>query len=179
MLTAFWEKVGPFPNPQETYPYHSLPLCQPAKLEHFHSEGFGETILGYDLIRSAMPVVFKERRLPSPVCSKVFTPDEASQLRHAVEHEYWYQMFLDDLPLWGMVGEGQPGNTFVFTHSRLDIGYNGDRVIEVNLTAENPVTVRSGTATEFTYEVRRGEHEKTPPNLSFCPAARSPVARPV
>lgn len=22
-----------------------------------------------------------------------------------VEHHYWYQLYLDDLPIWGMVGE--------------------------------------------------------------------------
>lgn len=27
-------KVGPFPNPQETYPYYSLPFCHPDKLIH-------------------------------------------------------------------------------------------------------------------------------------------------
>ena len=104
------------------------------------------------------------------MCSKTFTADEASQIRHAVEHEFWYQMFLDDLPLWGMVGEGQPGNPYVFTHSRLDIGYNADRVIEVNLTAENPVAVRSDAPIEFTYEVSRSIDVG---NLTFCPAAHT------
>jgi hypothetical protein len=27
-------KVGPFPNPQETYPYYSLPFCHPKELIH-------------------------------------------------------------------------------------------------------------------------------------------------
>jgi hypothetical protein len=98
-------------------------------------------------------VTFKEKRAPSRVCTKTFSAEEALQMRHAVEHEFWYQIFLDDLPLWAMVGEGQPGNPFVFTHSKLDIGYNGDRVIEVNLTAENAQAIQSGKPTEFTYEV--------------------------
>jgi transmembrane 9 superfamily protein 3 len=163
LTCRFVSKVGPFPNPQETYPYYSLPLCRPEKLEHFHSEGFGETILGYDLIRSAMKVAFREKVVAGRVCSKSFTAGEAEQLRHAVQHEFWYQMFLDDLPLWGMVGEGQRDSPYVFTHTRLDIGYNGDRVIEVNLTSQNPETPRSDTPTEFTYEVSECVHAAAPP----------------
>ncbi len=148
--------MGPFPNPQETYPFYSLPFCQPEKLEHFHSEGFGETILGYDLIRSAMQLSFKVRRGPSRVCSRRMGSAEAAQLEQAVRHEYWYQMFLDDLPLWGMVGEGQHSTPSVYTHFKIDVGYNGDRVIEVNLTAQNPLPIRADTAVEFTYEVSAG-----------------------
>lgn len=47
-------QVGPFPNPQETYPYYSLPWCrEEGELEHYHSEGLGETILGYNLVKYA------------------------------------------------------------------------------------------------------------------------------
>ncbi len=52
--------VGPFPNPQETYPFFSLPFCRHRELQHYHSEGLGETILGYDLIRTAIPILFKK-----------------------------------------------------------------------------------------------------------------------
>jgi transmembrane 9 superfamily protein 3 len=124
-------------------------------LQHYHSEGFGETILGYDLIRTAIPVEFKKSVEATPLCRRVLTKDEAAQFERAVVHEYWYQLFLDDLPLWGMVGEGTKGAAFVFTHSKLSIGYNGDRVIEVNLTSENPQPVAEGSAFEFTYEVEK------------------------
>ncbi len=79
--------------------------------------------------------------------------EQAHRFEEAVVHEYWYQMFLDDLPVWGMVGEGSKGAAFVFTHSKLSIGYNKDRIVEVNLTSENPQPVGAGLALEFTYEV--------------------------
>ena len=53
-LTIFFlsSQVGPFPNPQETYPYYSLPFCKgDGPLHHYHSEGLGETVLGYNLVR--------------------------------------------------------------------------------------------------------------------------------
>ena len=60
--------------------------------------------------------------------------------RYAVENHYWYNMVVDELPIWAMVGELRIPNAsapaenrehFVFTHKRFSIGYNDDRVIEV------------------------------------------------
>lgn len=49
-------------------------------------------------------------------------------------------MYLDDLPIWGMVGEKYQGegqadkdtDKFVFTHRRLSVAYNGPRIIQVD-----------------------------------------------
>ena len=65
-------------------------------------------------------------------------------------------MFLDDLPIWGMVGEmgsQRSDPPLIFTHSKLEIGYNGDRVIEVNLTSENPRPIQEKSALDFSYEI--------------------------
>jgi hypothetical protein len=48
-------------------------------------------------------------------------------------------MYLDDRPIWGMVGEKYTGegkadkdtDKFIFTHRRLSVAFNGPRVIEV------------------------------------------------
>lgn len=96
-----------------------------------------------------------------------------------MQHQYWYQLFFDDLPIWGMVGEtgashpystaggylrafrlvntapGSPEqdnggrDSFIYTHSRFEVGYNGDRIIQVNLTAENPRPIASGSTLDF------------------------------
>jgi transmembrane 9 superfamily protein 3 len=101
---------------------------------------------------------FKANRAPTVVCKVVLDEESTQQFRYAVEHQYWYQLFFDDLPIWGMVGEngegwsticcfdlfadnlaGAPGvgdgasdnMQFIYTHSRFDIGFNGDRIIQV------------------------------------------------
>ena len=57
----------------------------------------------------------------------------------------WYQFFLDDLPIWGMVGElaapevpeGSPvpgegeGEPLLYTHKKFVVAYNGNRIIQV------------------------------------------------
>ena len=73
--------------------------------------------------------------------------------------KYWYELFLDDLPMWGMVGEVLRDDAHsrmekhIFTHRSLSIAYSGDKVIEVNLTSENPVPIEVGKKLEFTYSV--------------------------
>jgi transmembrane 9 superfamily protein 3 len=41
-----------------------------------------------------------------------------------------YELFIDDLPMWGFVGEMSKGGeeANIFTHMVFDISYNKDRV---------------------------------------------------
>jgi hypothetical protein len=87
--------------------------------------------------------------------------------------------FDDDLPVWGFVGKTErnkqqaPGASaaqqqqqsdlrfFLFTHFHFDIAYNGDNVIEVNVStaASDPhktrdITTASSLEVEFSYSVK-------------------------
>merc|ERR1712216_654856 len=42
---------------------------------------------------------------------------------------------------------------YVYTHRSFDIGYNEDRIIQVNLTAERPKALKTGEKLDFTYSV--------------------------
>ena len=79
----------------------------------------------------------------------------------------WYQLYLDDLPIWGMVGEvttsepaegaAEPsegdGEALLYTHKKFVVAYNQDRIIQVNLTSENPVALTVGSQVDFSYSV--------------------------
>ena len=64
-------------------------------------------------------------------------------------------MYMDDLPIWGIVGEtDEKGeNYFIWTHKKFEIGYNQDRIIDVNLTSEGRTKLQLGDSIEFSYEV--------------------------
>ena len=63
-------------------------------------------------------------------------------------------MYFDDLPVWGMVGEprsfhdpshdGTSSSEYIYTEKKLSISYNGNRVIEVNMSSDGlePLEVR-------------------------------------
>lgn len=82
------------------------------------------------------------------------TPEKLKAFTYAVKNHYWYQMYLDDLPIWGVVGEiGENNEYYIFTHKKFEIGYNGKQIVDVNLTSENKVKLEDNAVISFTYEV--------------------------
>lgn len=84
-------------------------------------------------------------------------------------------MYIDDLPIWGMVGEvddsTEPPSYKIFTHKKLDIGFYGypafemiasvvmygcvcsQQIVDVNLTSDGRVKLAPGVKLDFSYEV--------------------------
>lgn len=171
-------KIGPFHNPQETYFYYSLPFCKPtADVELSQPENsIGQILEGDELVDSGMKIQFRKDQAPKQICeTEPLTEDQVDVFKYAVSQHYWYQSFVDDLPIWAMVGEMDASleelleieahhkgreehsvshDVLVYTHRRLSIAYNGKAVIEVNLTSDVPVKVQPGVQLKFTYEVK-------------------------
>jgi transmembrane 9 superfamily protein 3 len=206
--------VGPYNNPQETYNYHELPFCRAttttgAKPTHKWG-GLGEILQGNELIDSDVEFKFRVDQPKTTLCVDVLTHQSARIFKRAVRKHYWYEFVMDDLPIWGFVGENVEGaaedaeadagedasaadaassgaaatrggrhgkaarafghalhdthlsavgetrdtaQALIYTHKRFDIGFNGDRVVSVNLVAENPKPLVVGASLEFTYSV--------------------------
>uniref|UniRef100_A0A7S0WFB7 Transmembrane 9 superfamily member n=1 Tax=Chlamydomonas leiostraca TaxID=1034604 RepID=A0A7S0WFB7_9CHLO len=155
-------KVGPYNNPTETYNYFSLPYCRryPDKKPEHAWGGLGEVLEGNELINSHYDIKF---RVPvwgmQPICSMALTEAKAQQFHDAIVGQYWYELFMDDLPIWAFVGEtikDKDGNdmAYIYTHKHFDISFNRDRIIHVNLTANHPVLVKPGVNLTFTYAVQ-------------------------
>lgn len=66
-------------------------------------------------------------------------------------------MYIDGLPIWGRVGdirgEGADKKAYIFTHKKFEIGYNGNRIVDVKLTTERREPIVLGAKIKFTYEV--------------------------
>jgi hypothetical protein len=48
-----------------------------------------------------------------------------------IMRERRYELFVDDLPVWGLVGlppEETKGALYIYTHKTLEIAYNGNQV---------------------------------------------------
>lgn len=171
-VTLWLNKVGPYHNPQETYTYYHLPFCRP-ELELTPAEkfsGFGIIFDGAEFLNSNVPIKFKETVTQAPICTiPSLAAKDCAKFSYASSNHYWYQMYMDDLPIWGMVGEsslsaglrmidheeehGIADEVFIFSHKQFSIAYNGPRIIEVNLTSENPVQLDEGVEIKFTYGV--------------------------
>lgn len=76
-------------------------------------------------------------------------------------------MFYDDLPIWGFIGkvekilrsgEKPDLKLFLFTHIHFEVMYNGNRIVEINISA-NPdstvdITEGENIIVDFTYSVK-------------------------
>ena len=81
--------------------------------------GLGEILEGNDLQNSDIPVKFRENVEHAVVCTMTVDDQSAQLLAYAVSNHYWYQMFVDELPVWGMVRSGSfsfTGCMCVLTH---------------------------------------------------------------
>ena len=98
----------------------------------------------------------------------------------AVKSDYYFQMFYDDLPIWGFIGKlekvskpsGMESRYFIFTHVHFDIAYNTDHVIEITVSTDPNQVVDisedvvgsspdTTVAAEFTYSAKWRETDIT------------------
>ncbi len=74
---------------------------------------------------------------PKKICSIVLNKDYVEKFNYAVDNHYWYQLYLDDLPMWAMVGGAvkKDGTNeivrYMYTHQKFSIGYNGPNVCHI------------------------------------------------
>ncbi len=126
------------------------------------------------------------------VCEKSLSVADLKTFRKAVQEDWYFQMYYDDLPgalrresqggrgvgvspcpprtapaVWGFIGKMEKiishGTStlryYLFTHIEFDIKYNGDKVIEINVSTnpEQAVDISADTTdlkVKFTYSVR-------------------------
>eukprot|EP00898_Chlorokybus_atmophyticus_P005779 jgi/Chlat1/6201/Chrsp44S05799 len=150
----------------ETYQYYDLPFCPPAAGVQHKSEDLGEVLNGDRLASSLYDLSFRVDREMQPLCNQRLGKDELEKFRRAVRDDYYFQMYYDDLPIWGFVGKmekivrggGTEFRYYLFTHVHFEINYNEDKVIEINVSTDPTRTVDiSGdqeTMVQFSYSVK-------------------------
>ncbi|CAD6250719.1 unnamed protein product [Miscanthus lutarioriparius] len=165
-VTLWVNKVGPYNNPHETYNYYNLPFCHASENHVNKWGGLGEVLGGNELIDSQIDIKFRKNVDKATICSLDLDLVKAKQLSDAIENSYWFEFFIDDLPLWGFVGEADRNNDnkyFLFTHKNIVIRYNGNQIIHVNLTQESPKLIDVNKALDMTYSVKW-----EPTNITFA-----------
>ena len=129
LRTTVWAtRVGPYANPQEIYSYFSLPFCRTTtamgekqdiatKLGAEQYEyplkdagSLSELMGGYDWQQFAdFTRNYPDGQSQTFECTTdVLSEKQAEQFSRAVKERYFYQLFVEDLPIWGMVGEMVP-----------------------------------------------------------------------
>ena len=173
-VVLWTNKIGPYHNPMETYHFDDMPFCRPADTEPTHKAyGMGEILEGNELVDSGLEFKFVQETAKATYCSQTLSEKDVAFFKAAISNHYWYQLYLDDLPMWGMVGQilgtaeelaalergagrgahDAASQVYMYTHKKFSIATNGHHVIEVNLTSAEPIEVTAGQVVDFSYEV--------------------------
>jgi len=199
-------KVGPFNNPVETYRYYSLPFCrhhasaeeeeQKAKkfMERIESEAslprtrkgavkhkqrLGESIMGDRRETSPYEISFGDDIEWRLLCTETYGEAELTRLKDAIHNNWFFEMFIEDLPMWGYVGdvadedlilgETEGSKTYMFPHLIFKIGINGERLVSASLSTDiykkvditdvtKPIEVHYTYSVEFVQEELQWKH---------------------
>jgi hypothetical protein len=160
--------VGPFNNLAETYPFYTLPFCAPAKV--YGGEDLGGVLSGDRRRTSLYDVRFQVDTHWQALCSFKLGQDSIKAFIDAIQQHYTFEIFVDDLPVKGFVGEVVEKLTkydhhthnetkiYLFTHLDFSLAYNGANVIACNLTTDTSQRVElvygSDLEVEFSFSTR-------------------------
>lgn len=128
-------------------------------------EGLGEVLNGDRLVLGPYNLEFMMDKDSEILCKKLLSKKEVSIFRRAVKKDYFFQMFYDDLPIWGLIGrmdiEGRQENDYkyyLYKHIHFEIFHNKDRVIEINVQMDPnwviDLTEDKEIDAEFSYSVK-------------------------
>jgi transmembrane 9 superfamily protein 1 len=135
-----------------------------------HRQRLGESLIGNR--RESTPYILKfgdsvEDRV---LCSKTLTTDEIQIFKDAIHDSFFFEMYVEDLPMWGYVGDVMDedviigevegySHTYLFTNLIFEVGKNNDQIVSVSLRTDTDKRVDI-TKTDkpidvtFTYQVR-------------------------
>ncbi|MFS7908061.1 putative nonaspanin (TM9SF) [Helianthus anomalus] len=164
-VPLFANIVGPLNNPSETYQYYDLPFCHPDRLIP-KKETLGEVLNGDRLTNTLYNLNFREDKVDQLLCYKKLKLDEITKFITAIHADYYFQMYYDDLPLWGFIGKTEDNNWagdgsgpayYLFTHVQFDAFYNSDQVIEIRAFSDPnhavDITDKTEIDVKFTYSI--------------------------
>ncbi|KAI3511901.1 hypothetical protein L1887_19061 [Cichorium endivia] len=166
-VPLFANIVGPLNNPSETYQYYDLPFCSPDQLIP-KKETLGEVLNGDRLTNTLYTLNFRQDKFDQILCEKKLQKDDITKFTNAISNEFYFQMYYDNLPLWGFTGKTEDeswitGGTkngpkyYLFNHVQFDALYNDDQVIEIRAFSDPNYSVDITDKTEidikFTYSI--------------------------
>ena len=117
---------SPFNNPTETYRYYSLPFCHIHEEEeegadvtstsrrlqqvtpstgHYegaikHGQRLGQSLVGDARETSPYKITFLDNIDWRLLCPKTYTVTELHKFKNAISNYYFFEMFIEDIPMW-------------------------------------------------------------------------------
>jgi transmembrane 9 superfamily protein 1 len=112
-----------------------------------HRQRFGESIVGDRRESSPYEISYNDSVDWRLLCKKHLLPSDIVKLKKAIQNNYFFEMFVEDLPLWGYIGDIdeedmivggllESGKTYLFTHLNFILGRNNNQIVSVKVTTD-------------------------------------------
>jgi len=140
-----------------------------------HKQRLGESIVGDRRETSPYELSFTDNVEWRALCKVHLSNKEVAKLKDAIHNNWFFEMFIEDLPMWGYIGdisgediilgELENSKTYLFPHLHFRVGMEedshrsgGKRIVSVTLStdSEKKVDITDTTKSldvEFTYSV--------------------------
>lgn len=156
----------------QTYRYYSLPFChehstkeeesdaaEKEEIEAYefmgkkvtgadrHKLRFGESIVGDRRESSPYEISFGDSVEWRLLCKKHMLAEDITKLKEAIHNNYFFEMFVEDIPMWGYIGDVEDENvvsvemldtskTYLFTHLNFILGHNNNQIVSARITTD-------------------------------------------
>ena len=92
----------------------------------------GESMTGDRRVSSPYEINFQTPIEWRKLCQKTLSKDEVERFREAILNNFFFEFYIEDLPMWGYFGEVDDSNLFdhsqqkiyMYPHLHFKIGYN-------------------------------------------------------
>lgn len=140
---------------------------------HRHHQRLGEKLIGDRKETSPYEITFLDEIKWRPLCEKLLTADEVQKFKDAIHNDWFFEMYVEDLPMWGYLGDAVEedlifgevtgSSTFLFPHLHFKFGYNGKNIVTAQVTTDKSMKVeledQNKINVHFSYSV---EWEESP-----------------
>jgi Endomembrane protein 70 len=106
----------------------------------------GEHIVGDRRETSPYEITFQDSVDWRLLCKKTLRKDELQRFKDVIHDNYFFEMFIEDLPMWGYVGDAMDediiigevdgSKTYLFPHLHFYLGYNEDQIVAAKVTTD-------------------------------------------
>ena len=129
---------------------------------------FGEHIAGDRRETSPYELSFEDDVEWRLLCQTTLGTRDLSKLKEAIHNNYFFEMFIEDLPMWGYIGdfededailgEMEGSHTYLFPHLHFKVGTNQGQIVSAVVTTERDrrvdiTNVHKPTTVQFSYSV--------------------------
>lgn len=124
-----------------------------------HKQRLGESMVGDRRETSPYEINFEDDVKWRSLCKRTLSPDDIKQLQNAIENSFFFEMFVEDLPMWGYIGEvldedqvkeqyAGPTSIRLYTHLEFVFGVNEHKIVSALVTTDKDVAIDISDASE-------------------------------